>query len=156
MPEAPEAPSALPPPGTWLAFDFGLRRIGVAVGQTATGTAAPLDVVRHGATDPDWVHLERLIEEWRPAGLLVGLPLGADGKATPMSGRARAFGNALGERVGLPVAWCDERLSSRDAERRFAEQRAAGTARRKAAARLDAMAAAIFLENWLQSVRHGS
>lgn len=142
------------PAGTWLAFDFGLRRIGVAVGQTATRTASPLAVVRHGDKTPDWAHLKQLLSEWKPVGLVVGLPLGPDGDPTPMSGRARAFGKALGAESGLPVVWSDERLSSRAAEQRFAARRAAGSARRKDAAQLDAMAAAIILENWLQSLPH--
>lgn len=147
---APNSPAH----GTWLAFDFGLRRIGVAVGQTATGTANPLDVVRHGASEPDWDHLHRLVGEWRPSGLLVGLPLGPEGELTPMAGRARRFGERLAEDTGLPVAYSDERLSSRAAEGRFAEARARGAARRKDAAKLDAMAAAVILENWLQSLPH--
>lgn len=150
----PESASGQWPPGTWLGFDFGLRRIGVAVGQTTTGTANPLDVVRHGQREPDWVHLDRLVEEWGPAGLVVGLPLDADGKPTTMSGRARAFGRRLKTRTGLPVAWFDERLSSRAAADRFARERAAGGVRRRDAARLDAMAAAVILENWLQSRSH--
>jgi putative Holliday junction resolvase len=142
------------PAGTWLAFDFGLRRIGVAVGQTTLRTASPLEIVRHGDKTPDWDHLHRLIEEWRPAGFVVGLPLGPEGEETPMSRSARAFGEELGARFDRPVAWCDERLTSQAAERRFADRRAAGAARRKDAALLDAMAAAIFLENWLQSLPH--
>lgn len=150
----PDTTPGLRPAGTWLAFDFGLRRIGVAVGQTATRTASPLAVVRHGSREPDWVHLRQLLDEWKPVGLVVGLPLGPDGDPTPMSGRARAFGDTLGAESGLPVAWSDERLSSRAAEQRFAANRAAGSARRKDAAQLDAMAAAIILENWLQSLPH--
>lgn len=142
------------PAGTWLAFDFGLRRIGVAVGQTMTGTANPLDIVRHGSDRPDWDHIRRIVAEWRPAGFVVGLPLDAAGGETPMSGRARAFGAQLATEFGVPVAWCDERLSSQAAGQRFADRRAAGAARRKDAAQLDAMAAAIFLENWLQSLPH--
>ncbi len=150
----PDSAPAAWPEGTWLGFDFGMRRIGVAVGQTATRTASPLVVVRHGDAGPDWPHLDRLIDEWRPAGLVVGLPLGKDGEPTPMSKRARAFGERLAEHASLPIAWCDERLSSRDAERRFAANRAAGSARRRDAAQIDAMAAAIILENWLQSQPH--
>lgn len=150
----PENPSPAWPDGTWLGFDFGLRRIGVAVGQTATRTARPLAVVRHGDRAPDWRHLERLLDEWRPAGLVVGLPLGPEGDATPMSGRAKAFGRQLADRAGRPLAWSDERFSSQAAEARFADRRAAGAARRKDAASLDAMAAAIILENWLQSLPH--
>ena len=150
----PESAGRARPDGTWLAFDFGLRRIGVAVGQTTTRTATPLATIRHGATGPDRDHLRSLIDEWRPAGFLVGLPLGPGGEETPMSKRARAFGESLGSAFDRPVAWCDERHSSQAAERRFADRRAAGMARRKDAAQLDAMAAAIILENWLQSQPH--
>ena len=152
--DGPDTSLEAPPAGTWLAFDFGLRRIGVAVGQTATRTASPLAVVHHGKQEPDWAHLRRLVDEWQPVGLIVGLPLSADGDATPMSGRAKAFGETLGADTGLPVRWSDERLSSRAAEQRFAASRAAGSARRKDAAQIDAMAAAIILENWLQSLPH--
>ncbi|KAA9130957.1 Holliday junction resolvase RuvX [Marinihelvus fidelis] len=146
MPETGEAP----PQGTLLGFDFGFRRIGVAVGQTMTRTASPLAVVRH--TDaPDWAAIDKLLKEWRPAGLVVGLPLGIEGDDTDMSKAARAFGAALGERAGKPVFYCDERLTSQAAEAGFAARRADGRARRRDAAMLDAVAAGIILENWLTS-----
>ncbi len=152
----PEHPGAAPaddwPRGTWLGFDFGLKRIGVAVGQTATRTANPLVVVGHGASGPDWVHIRKILKEWRPAALVVGLPLDLEGNATPMSGRARQFGEALAVEAGKPVAWCDERLTSKAAEGQFQAARAAGAARRRDASMLDAMAAAVILENWLQSL----
>lgn len=150
----PESAGHAWPDGTWLAFDFGLRRIGVAVGQTTTRTANPLAVVRHGGDRPDWDHIRSLVGEWRPAGFVVGLPLGPEGEETVMSKRAQAFGEELASTFDRPVAWCDERFTSQAAERRFADRRAAGAARRKDAAQLDAMAAAIFLENWLQSQPH--
>jgi len=135
--------------GYILAFDYGLRRIGAAVGQATTGTASPLETVRHGR-EPDWAALGRLVETWRPALILVGLPLGADGEETAMSQAARRFGAALGERFGLPFEFVDERLTSRAAEARFVEQRASGNLRRKHADRMDAIAAQILLENWLK------
>lgn len=150
----PEGAGRAWPVGTWLAFDYGLRRIGVAVGQTTTRTANPLVVVRHGGAHPDWDHIAGLVSEWRPAGFVVGLPLGPEGEETPMSKQAKAFGEKLEAAFDRPVAWCDERFTSRAAERRFADRRAAGMARRKDAAQLDAMAAAIILENWLQSQPH--
>ncbi len=150
----PEAAGRAWPDGTWLAFDFGLRRIGVAVGQTTTRTANPLATVRHGDAQPDWDHIRSLVGEWRPVGFVVGLPLGSEGEKTPMSKRAQGFGEELASAFDRPVAWCDERLTSQAAERSFADRRAAGAARRKDAAQLDAMAAAIFLENWLQSLPH--
>jgi putative Holliday junction resolvase len=150
----PESAGRAWPVGTWLAFDFGLRRIGVAVGQTTTQTANPLAVVRHGDAQPDWEHIDRLVGEWRPAGFVVGLPLGPEGEETPMSKRAKVFGEELASAFDRPVAWCDERYTSQAAEQRFADRRATGAARRKDAAQIDAMAAAIFLENWLQSLPH--
>lgn len=144
MPDTPPAP----PEGTYLGFDFGLRRIGVAVGQTALGTANPLTVIAHGE-QPDWAALERIVKEWRPVGLVVGLPLDRDGEETDFSRQARAFGAKLEARFGLPVHYNDERLTSRAAGERFARLRAAGRARRKDAASLDAVAAGIILQHWL-------
>ena len=84
-------PEAALPRGYILSFDYGLKRIGVAVGQATTGTATPLETVRHGR-EPDWDSIARLIRDGRPALALVGLPLGAEGDETPMSRAARAFG----------------------------------------------------------------
>jgi len=136
--------------GYILGFDFGLRRIGVAVGQTATHTASSLETVSHGQK-PDWSAIDRLVKEWKPSTLLVGLPLGADGEETKMSKAARRFGAALQKRYALELVFADERLSSRAAEDRFIELRAGGSLRRKNANQIDAMAAQIILENWLQS-----
>ena len=144
-------PDTALPSGYILGFDFGLRRIGVAIGQTATHTASSLETVDH-RREPDWIAITRLVKEWKPATLLVGLPLGPDGEETDMSKAARRFGAALQKRFSLKVAYADERLSSRAAEDRFVEMRASGRARRKDANQLDAMAAQIILENWLQSL----
>ena len=138
------------PRGHLLSFDFGRRRIGVAVGQAQTGTATALETIANGAR-PDWAAIARLVEEWRPALFLVGLPLSEEGEETPMSAESRAFGAQLSERFDLPVQYFDERLTSQDAERRFAGMRAHGRARRKDASRLDALAAKIILENWLEA-----
>lgn len=136
--------------GTLLAFDFGHRRIGVAVGQTLTGSANALAVVSV-ASKPDWHAIQGLIDEWKPVALVVGLPLAADGGETGMSEDARRFGRRLEGRYGVPVWFEDERLTSFSAEQRFVEARARGGMRRKDAALKDAMAAQIILENWLQS-----
>jgi putative Holliday junction resolvase len=101
--------------GYILTFDFGLRRIGVAVGQTLTRTASALETVSHGQK-PDWAAIDRLVKEWKPALLLVGLPLGAEGEETEMSKSARRFGTALQKRYSTAVQYMDERLSSRVAE----------------------------------------
>jgi putative Holliday junction resolvase len=141
--------------GSILAFDFGLRRIGIAVGQFTTMTAGSLETVSHGKS-PDWAAIDRLVNEWKPTQLLVGLPLGPEGDETEMSRAARAFGAQLHKRYTLPVSYADERLTSHAAEGRFAELRAQGSLRRKHARRLDAMAARIILENWLQSTPGGA
>jgi putative Holliday junction resolvase len=143
----PEQPGPRPP-GIYLAFDFGLRRIGIAAGQTQTGTATALDTVRH-AQAPDWPAIDTLVAEWRPVGLVVGLPLDSEGNDTDMSKAARAFADELSRRYGRPAYLCDERLSSRAADEAFVAMRAGGQSKRKDAARLDALAARIILENWL-------
>jgi putative pre-16S rRNA nuclease len=131
-----------------LGFDFGTRVIGVAVGNPLTGARA-LATVNHGA-EPDWNRIDALVREWRPSDLIVGLPLTLDGHEQAIARSARAFAATLGERYGLPVRLVDERLTSVEAARRFATQRASGTARRKDAAALDAIAASIILESWFE------
>jgi len=136
--------------GYILGFDYGLRRIGVAVGQFTTQTASSLETVACGK-EPDWAAIDRLIREWKPTLLLLGLPLGPDGDETTMSASVRQFGEALICRYDLPVSYQDERLSSQAAQNRFVELRAGGGLRKKHASRLDAVAAQIILENWLQA-----
>ena len=133
-----------------MGFDFGHRRIGVAVGQTFTGTANALAVVKV-AKQVDWQAIDVIMKEWKPAALVVGLPLGADGEETNMSRDARGFGGRLKKRFNISVFFEDERLTSFGAEERFVAARAAGNMRRKDAAQKDAIAAQIILENWLQS-----
>ena len=149
MPEGAR-PEGYRPSGTLLSFDFGHRRIGVAVGQTLTGTANALAVVSV-AKEVDWQAIAGIIKEWKPAALIVGLPLGADGEETDMSRDARHFGAQLEDQFDKIVLFEDERLTSFGADQRFAEARARGSMRRKDAALKDAMAAQIILENWLQS-----
>jgi len=138
------------PTGTLLAFDFGHRRIGVAVGQTLTGSANALAVVPV-ASKPDWQMISKLLSEWKPVAVVVGLPLAADGGETDISKDARRFGRQLEGRYGVSVWYEDERLTSFSAEQRFVDARSRGSMRRKDAALKDAMAAQIILENWLQS-----
>jgi len=141
---------SIKPAGTIIAFDFGLRRIGVAVGQTLTGSANALAVVSV-STQPDWQAVTGIIKEWRPAALVIGLPLADDGGETEMSKGARRFGRQLEGRFGLSVFFEDEHLTSFSAEQRFVEARKRGGMRRKDAALKDAMAAQIILESWLQT-----
>lgn len=135
--------------GLVLGFDYGHKRIGVATGQALTGTATPL------ATLPNphatgWADVDALLAQWRPAQLVVGLPLATDGAETPVSLAARQFAAALGKRSGAPVALVDERLSSHEAEARLlAGGRRHDVVRRQR----DAMAAAIIVETWLAEQR---
>ena len=138
------------PTGTIIAFDFGYRRIGVAVGQTLTGSATPLAVVPV-ANRPDWQAITVIVNEWKPAAIVVGLPIDQEGGETELSKAARRFGRQLQGRFGIPVSFEDERLTSFGAEQRFVDARARGEMRRKDAAFKDAIAAQIILENWLQT-----
>lgn len=138
------------PEGTIIAFDFGFRRIGVAVGQTLTGSANTLAVVPF-ANQPDWQAITSIVNEWKPAALVVGLPLAEDGGETDMSKGARRFGRQLEGRFEISVMFEDERLTSFNADQRFVDARARGGMRRKDAALKDAIAAQIILESWLQT-----
>lgn len=135
---------------TVMAFDFGLKRIGVAVGQTVTGSASPLGVVTPRGGEPDWAALGRLISEWRPSALVVGLPYNMDMSEQEMTGHARRFAEGLAERFPLPVHTVDERLSSREAEAQLKERRQQG---RKRVSRedIDGAAACVILESWFNS-----
>jgi len=101
---------------TILAFDFGLKRIGVAVGQSITQTAQPLPLLKAQDGAPKWDEVQQLIEKWQPQLLLVGVPLHMDGSEQDVTRFARRFGNRLNGRFHLPVQWVDERLTSYEAE----------------------------------------
>ena len=135
---------------TVLGFDYGARRIGVAVGNALTATARALDVVANGAQGPDWNRVDGLVREWRPQMLLVGLPLTMEGAEQKNSAAARTFAVQIGERCKLPAQLVDERLSSVEAAQRFAQRRAGGSAKRKHAQALDSIAAEVIVEQWLR------
>lgn len=135
--------------GTVLGFDVGNKRIGVAVGSAFGVGARALAVVDVHGNGPDWNALDKLREEWRPDGLVVGDPMTLDGGDQPNRKRAHAFARQLQQRYQLPVVLIDERASSIEAAERFAVDRAAGRKRRRDAAALDAVAAAVIIERWL-------
>ena len=126
---------------TLIAFDFGEKRIGIAIGQTVTRTATPLETVPARGTSPDWNAIDRLIDTWKPDALVVGLPLNMDGTDQWITVRARRFANRLHARSGLPVHLADERLSTREAWTRLIES----GSRRDGP---DPVAAQIILEGW--------
>lgn len=135
--------------GTVLGFDVGARRIGVAVGSAFGSGARALAVIDVHGQRADWPAIDRLCQEWRPDGLLVGDPMTLDGGDQPIRQVAQAFARELRSRYGLPVAMMDERASSIEAAQRFAGDRASGRRRRRDAATLDAVAAAVIVERWL-------
>lgn len=136
------------PPETLIAFDFGLRRIGVAVGQPVTGSASPLGVVANGPNGPDWARIEALLAEWRPARLVVGMPLHSDGSPSRIGAAVGEFVTGLA-RYALPIETVDERYSSIDARQRLIEGRRLGQTRRLRREMVDAAAAVLIAERWL-------
>ncbi len=134
------------PAGTVLAFDFGTQRIGVAVGETELGVAHPLATVSNRAGAQRFRVIDALIAEWRPVLLLVGLPTRADGTPHEMTARARRFARQLESRFALPVAFCDERFTTRAASSALRD--AAAPARDRNAVR-DSVAAQIILQDYL-------
>ena len=141
MPEALIAAS-----GTLLAFDFGLRRIGVAVGESMTGLAHPLTEVSGEETEPRFAAIGRIITEWKPQHLVVGLPLAADGTEHDLTRRARRFARQLEGRFGLPVTLVDERYTSVEAESSLRESGARKALREK---RIDSAAAQLILQQYI-------
>lgn len=99
-----------------MCFDFGMKRIGVATGNTRTSTSQPLSTVRAKDGTPDWAEVARLIAQWLPATLIIGLPLNMDGSESGMARRARQFGGLLDKRFNRPVVYVDERLSTAAAD----------------------------------------
>ena len=137
-------------PDTVLAFDFGLKRIGLASGDTLTQGAAPRPALRNGATGPDWTRIEAEVRALAPRVLVVGAPYNVDGSAGALTAAARAFAQALAERFALPVHLVDERYSSLEGAQELASRRASGQRRRRVArADVDSAAAAVILRRWL-------
>lgn len=141
---------------TFLAFDYGLKRIGVAVGQELTGTATALTTVKATDGKPDWDTITRLIEQWKPDELVIGLPVNMDGTFHELSYRAQRFGNQLHGRYNLRAHFIDERLSSLEAEQQIKNRQQApaknGTrkkSRKGQAEDIDKIAAKVILESWL-------
>lgn len=135
--------------GTVMGFDVGARRIGVAVGSAFGHGARALAVIDVHGEHTDWPAIDKLHKEWRPDGLVVGDPMTLDGGDQPIRLRAHAFARALQSRYQLPVVLMDERASSIEAAQRFAVDRAQGRRRRRDAAALDAVAAAVIVERYL-------
>lgn len=132
---------------TYLAFDYGLKRIGVATGQDLTATATPQTPLNASNGHPDWNAVADLLAQWQPIALIVGLPLNMDGSDNPITQRARKFAKRLHGRFHLPCHLVDERLSTREARERTGMQ---GKSDRHQGL-LDSAAACIILEQFLDS-----
>lgn len=132
---------------TILCFDYGTKSIGVAVGSELTGSATLLSALKARDGIPDWEQIAKLIKEWQPQLLLVGLPLNMDGTEQEFTARTRKFANRLHGRFGLPVSFHDERLSTADARSRlFAE----GGYRNLSKDKVDSLSAQIIFEGWYE------
>lgn len=139
-------------PRVILAFDYGTKRIGVASGDTLTGTARALTTLESKTETSLWAAIDKLMREYQPAQLVVGLPWNMDGTPTLLTDASRAFGAELQTRYHKPVALVDERLSSHEAEAQLREARASGIKkRRNTHADVDMIAAKILLEQWLHN-----
>jgi putative Holliday junction resolvase len=130
---------------TALGFDYGTRKIGAAYGQSLTGTAQPLELLPAKEGIPNWQQIERLIEEWQPTLLVVGLPLNMDGSESALSTRARKFANRLHGRFGLNIELVDERLTTRAAREELQDS----------SGNVDSHCAAIILRDWFNQLADG-
>jgi len=135
---------------TLLAFDFGLARTGVALGNTITHIATPLCVLHSRDEKPDWQGINQLIKEWRPKHLIVGMPIYLDGSKSDMTLRTERFCRQLEGRYALPVATVNEQLSSLEAEQRLKQARQHGRKKKITKGEVDQLAATIILESWMQ------
>ena len=130
----------------FLGFDFGMKRIGCAVGQKVTHTATALQIIAAQDGIPNWEDVDELIEAWHPQGLVLGIPLNMDGTEQEVTHCARKFGKRLHHRYQLPVHEVDERLTTREAKARIV---AAAGPKALQKGMVDAVAAQVILEAWL-------
>ncbi len=135
---------------TLLGFDFGTKRIGIAIAQEVTGTANPLTTITAVKHKPDWNSISKIIEEWQPDLLVIGLPLHMDGTEQAMTQSARRFSNQLNGRYQIPIALMDERLSSNEAESIIIEQSGSRSLFQDKA-QIDMISAQLILQSWMAS-----
>ncbi len=131
-----------------IGFDFGLKRIGLATGQTITGTASPLVTLQAVNQQPDWKGIETQIRQWKPDALIVGIPYLPGGGESDITRAARNFSRKLEQRFNLPVFTIDESLSSYEAEEQIRQDMKISKHNKH---EIDKMAAAIIVQSWLDS-----
>ncbi len=133
---------------TVLGFDFGMKHIGVAVGQTITCSATPLKSLKAVDGIPQWPEIAQLIKTWGAGALVIGVPLNMDGSEQPITAAARKFGNRLGAHFKLPVHPVDERLTTAEAKQQLFDT---GGYRALDKTSVDCFAAKLILESWLRT-----
>ncbi len=133
-------------PRTLIGFDYGLKYIGVAVGQELTRTATPLTVIKARNGMPNWYDIKKLLNEWQPQILIVGLPLNMDGSEQKMTIAARIFGRRLSGRFSMPVEWQDERLTTYES---LAQSKIHSKLQAKIRGDIDCISAQLILQSWL-------
>lgn len=135
-------------PANLLSFDFGTKSIGVATGQMVTATAQPLSAIKANDGIPDWNIVEKVLKEWMPDLVVVGLPLNMDGSEQPITQRAKKFANRLNGRFGVKIVLQDERLTTASAKE-FIFSHGGYKALEKG--KIDSVSAALILESWMEN-----
>lgn len=148
MPESNSVPAL---PGTYLGFDFGLKRIGIACGNSITQSSMPLITVSNLSGTPEWTRVDEIVAKWQPVGLVVGYPVHMDGTLQTISHHAAGFAKRLKRRYDLSVYLADERLTSRLAEDVQRKNRSTGAGKRTGKENTDRIAAALLLSDWLET-----
>ena len=136
---------------TILAFDFGLQRTGVAVGNTLTGSATPECTLQSKNDTPNWDEITKLIEDWKPDKIIVGMPTELDGSENPLQKRVTRFSNQLNGRYSIPVEHENEQFSSIEAAQRLKQMRQSGRKQKIKKQEVDKIAASIILETWMKN-----
>ena len=135
---------------TYIAFDFGMKKMGIAIGQNITNTASPMDSVVMKNGNPDWNALKQLIEEYRPNSIILGKPDVKDKSSEALMKKIEAFKEILEMDLNQNVEWALEHLTTEDAKEKLKLQRQEGIlSRRIMKGQVDSMAAAIFLQDWM-------
>lgn len=134
-----------------LGFDFGTKRIGVAVGQTVTKTARPLDIIPAKEGVPEWEKLNKIMKTWQPDALVIGIPLNMDGSSQPLTKKAKQFANLLKKQFDLPIYEVDERLTTRDAREEIFNK---GGYKALQNRQIDSFAAQLILQTWFMQTEN--
>lgn len=133
-----------------IAFDFGLKRTGVAVGNTVIGSATPECTLTSNDELPDWEGISKLFKEWQPSQIVVGMPIELDGTENPLKKRIDRFCNQIQGRYNIDVDQENEQFTSIEAAQRLKQLRQSGRKQKVRKDEVDKIAAAIILENWMQ------